>query len=111
MSPSTPKKLITVIGATGAQGFAVIEALLKPSSDGTPSPYSVRALTRNKTSERARELQARGVELIQGISELQLRKTHFSNLYCAGQFEDFKSVKKAFEGAYGAYVNTDGLTV
>ena len=39
-------KLILVIGGTGAQGQAVVKALLEPSSDGAPSPYTVRILTR-----------------------------------------------------------------
>ena len=62
----TGKKLILVIGATGAQGIAVIDALLAPSDDGTPSPYSVRALTRSPDSRRAQELTAKGVECVKG---------------------------------------------
>lgn len=61
-------KLILVIGATGAQGRAVIKALLKPKEDGTPSPYTVRALTRDKTSGQAQELSALGVECVEGVS-------------------------------------------
>ena len=63
---TSQKKLILVIGATGAQGLAVIDALLSPSEDGTPSPYAVRALTRDAKSGRAQELAAKGVELFQG---------------------------------------------
>lgn len=59
-------KLILVLGATGAQGLAVVDALLAPASDGSPSPYSVRALTRNPQNERALSLKARGVEVLQG---------------------------------------------
>lgn len=59
-------KVILVLGATGAQGLAVIDALLAPGSDGSPSPYSVRAFTRNPQNERAQSLKARGVELVQG---------------------------------------------
>ncbi|PSR99449.1 hypothetical protein PHLCEN_2v4128 [Hermanssonia centrifuga] len=50
---SQNKKLILVIGATGAQGLAVIDALLAPQADGSPSPYAVRALTRNPDHHRA----------------------------------------------------------
>lgn len=60
------KKLILVIGATGAQGLAVIDALLAPSSDGKPSPYSVRALTRDPDSRRSKDLKAKGVECVKG---------------------------------------------
>lgn len=64
----TIKKLVLVIGATGAQGLAVIDALLAPNGDGSPSPYSVRALTRDPSSKRAQELAAKGVECVKGIS-------------------------------------------
>ncbi|KAI0776595.1 NAD(P)-binding protein [Trametes elegans] len=60
------KKLILVIGATGAQSFAVIDELLAPTSDGTPSPYTVRALTRDTKSRRAQLLASKGVELAKG---------------------------------------------
>ena len=60
------KKLILVIGATGAQGIAVINKLLEPGADGSPSPYAVRALTRNPSSRRAMELEGKGVEIVKG---------------------------------------------
>jgi uncharacterized protein YbjT (DUF2867 family) len=43
-------KRILVIGGTGAQGLAVVKALLKPTSDGASSPYTVRILTRNPST-------------------------------------------------------------
>ena len=61
------KKHILVIGATGAQGLAVVDALLAPSEDGNPSPYTVRALTRNARGARAQELAGKGVELFEGL--------------------------------------------
>jgi uncharacterized protein YbjT (DUF2867 family) len=63
---SATKKLILVIGATGAQGLAVIDSLLAPGADGTPSPYSIRALTRDPSSPRAQSLAAKGVECARG---------------------------------------------
>ena len=63
---SSQKKLILVIGATGAQGIAVIDALLAPAEDGSPSPYAVRALTRDPESKRAQSLAVKGVELFEG---------------------------------------------
>ncbi|KAJ7836968.1 nmrA-family protein [Mycena leptocephala] len=72
-------KLILVIGATGAQGQVVVEALLAPDAHGNPSPYSVRVFTRDPTSKHALELTAQG------------------------SFEDFDSVADALEGAYGAW--------
>ncbi|KAI0342726.1 NAD(P)-binding protein [Trametopsis cervina] len=87
------KKLILVIGATGAQGQAVINSLLAAGPDGSPSPYTIRALTRNTSSQRAKDLSARGVEVVEGA------------------FNDFVAVEAAFRGVYGAWVNTDGFTV
>jgi uncharacterized protein YbjT (DUF2867 family) len=60
------KNLILVIGATGAQGLAVVDALLSPSADGSPSPYRVRALTRSPNGRRATELAQKGVEIAVG---------------------------------------------
>src|SRR6516164_5662980 len=39
--------LVLVVGGTGAQGQAVVKALVEPSSDAAPSPYTVRILTRD----------------------------------------------------------------
>lgn len=49
--------LIAVVGATGKQGGAVVDALLERGA-------AVRALTRDASSERARALAARGVEVV-----------------------------------------------
>ncbi|OCH84301.1 NAD(P)-binding protein [Obba rivulosa] len=87
------KKLILVVGATGAQGLAVIDSLLGPGANGSPSPYAVRAVTRDPLSRRAQALTARGVECVKGA------------------FDDFHSMLAAFQGVYGAWVNTDGYTV
>ncbi|KAG6900125.1 hypothetical protein C0993_002660 [Termitomyces sp. T159_Od127] len=87
------KKIILVIGATGAQGMKVIPALLSPSENGAPSPYAVRALTRDRNNKRAKELEALGVELFEG------------------RFDDFSTVAAALEGCYGAWINTDTKTV
>ncbi|KAI0059552.1 NAD-P-binding protein [Artomyces pyxidatus] len=86
-------KLILVLGATGAQGIAVIDALLAPAADGTPSPYSIRALTRDPDSRRAKELAARGVQIFKGDAT------------------DLPSVAAALRGVYGAWINTDGFTL
>ena len=48
---------VAVCGATGKQGGAVIDALLRRND------YPVRALTRNPESEAAKGLEARGVEV------------------------------------------------
>ncbi|KAI0700237.1 NAD-P-binding protein [Cerioporus squamosus] len=92
-STALSKKLVLVIGGTGAQGLPVVDALLKPSPDGSSSPYLVRVLTRDTTSARAQELVEKGVEVVKG------------------SVDDFNSVLAALEGAYGAFVNTDSFTL
>ena len=66
MTITEGKKLILVIGATGAQGIAVIDALLAPAKDGKQSPFAIRALSRDPESKRAKELTARGIEVVKG---------------------------------------------
>ncbi|KAJ7306888.1 NAD(P)-binding protein [Mycena albidolilacea] len=87
------ERLILVIGATGAQGRAVVDALLAPDGQGTESSYTVRALTRDPTSKNAQELTARGVECVKG------------------SFTDYAVVAETLQGAYGAWVNTDSFAV
>lgn len=115
-------KTILVIGATGAQGLAVVDALLAPAPDGSPSPYAVRALTRDPTNRRAQGLKAKGVELFQGNNCLFSRPETFSPgfnslvltvLYTrlTGNTDDLNSVEAALQGVYGAFVNVDSFTV
>lgn len=52
-------KVIFVTGATGKQGGAVVNHLLKEG-------YKVKALTRNPESEHCRQLKEKGVEIVQG---------------------------------------------
>ncbi|KAJ7133488.1 hypothetical protein C8R44DRAFT_829312 [Mycena epipterygia] len=56
----TSSRIVSVFGATGLQGSAVVDALLK---DGTFTP---RAIVRNLESEAALKLKERGVELVKG---------------------------------------------
>ena len=64
---ATDKKLIFLIGATGAQGMPIARELLRPQADGSPSPYALRALTRDPEHRRALELKELGVELVKGM--------------------------------------------
>ncbi|UCG60395.1 MAG: NmrA/HSCARG family protein [Candidatus Zixiibacteriota bacterium] len=78
------KKTIVVVGATGAQGGGLVRAILNdPKSD-----FTVRALTRNVKSDKAKNLIRMGAEVVQA------------------DVNDVESLKKAFEGAYGAYLVT-----
>ncbi len=78
------KKIIAVIGATGAQGGGLVRAILQ-DADGE---FAVRAITRDVNSDKAKALQALGAEVV------------------AGDVDDVASLTKAFTGAYGAYCVT-----
>ncbi|KAI0384317.1 NAD(P)-binding protein [Hypomontagnella monticulosa] len=79
-------RLIAIIGATGAQGIPVVRDLLK-SGD-----YTIRALTRDASSARFKELQSYGaVEPV------------------VGTFASEESLRATFRGAWGAFVNIDGF--
>lgn len=76
-------KLVTVVGATGAQGGSVVKSLLQ-----NKGLFSIRAVTRNPDSESAQTLRNSGVEIVKGDG---LNK------------EDMLA---AFKGAWAVYVNT-----
>jgi len=78
------KKIIAVFGATGAQGGGLARAILNDAN----SQFAVRAVTRDVTSEKAKELSRMGVELV------------------TADIDDPASMQKALEGAYGAYFVT-----
>ncbi|WDT77309.1 MAG: NmrA/HSCARG family protein [Candidatus Manganitrophus sp.] len=79
------KKIIAVVGATGAQGGGLVRAILNDKESG----FAVRALTRNVNSDKAKALAQQGVEVV------------------AADIDDVESVKKAFDGAYGAFCLTN----
>ncbi|KAK7035967.1 NmrA domain-containing protein [Favolaschia claudopus] len=56
----SPSRIVSVFGATGVQGSAVIDRLLK---DGSFLP---RAITRNPDSEAAAKLKSQGIEIAKG---------------------------------------------
>src|SRR5215471_8068801 len=74
-------KLILVIGGTGAQGQAVVKALVEPSSDGTPSPYTVRILTRNPDHPKVK------AELNQPNLDYGLKKGGYRPEYHCGHYD------------------------
>ena len=78
------KKIIAVVGATGSQGSGLVRAILEDKK----GDFTVRAITRNTESEKARELARMGAQVVQA------------------DINDVESLKKAFEGAYGAYLVT-----
>jgi len=78
------KKIIAVVGATGAQGGGLVRAI---HSD-PDSPFRARAITRNPGSDAAKALARLGAEVV------------------AGDVDDAASIERAFTGAHGAYCVT-----
>jgi uncharacterized protein YbjT (DUF2867 family) len=78
------KKIIAVLGATGAQGGGLVRAILRDMQGG----FAARAITRNADGEKAKELAKMGAEVV------------------SADIDNPDSMKKAFEGAYGAYCVT-----
>jgi uncharacterized protein YbjT (DUF2867 family) len=78
------KKIITVFGATGAQGGGLVRAIMQDKN----SEFTARAVTRDINSDKAKELAQLGAEVV------------------AADIDDPAAVDKALEGAYGAYFVT-----
>jgi len=78
------KKIIAVVGATGAQGSGLVRAIASDPGCG----FAARALTRDVNSAKAKELAALGAEVV------------------AADVNDPASLERAFRGAYGAYCVT-----
>lgn len=78
------KKVIAVLGATGAQGGGLVRAILNDPS----GEFAARAITRDKNSEKALQLAAAGAEVV------------------VAEADDRESLERAFGGAYGAFCVT-----
>lgn len=57
------KPILVVLGATGNQGGSILSYFLSLQSSGT-SPYTLRGITRDPTSEKSTKLSTQGVEMI-----------------------------------------------
>jgi len=79
------RKIIAVIGATGAQGGGLVRAIQADRSGS----FAARAITRNPNSEKAQALKASGVEVV------------------TADADDPASLERAFAGAYGAFCLTN----
>ena len=79
------KKIVAVVGATGAQGGGLVRAILSDKNAG----FTVRAITRDVQSDKAKGLAALGTEVV------------------AADLDSPESLKKAFAGAYGAFCLTN----
>ena len=80
--PESNAKTILVTGATGTQGGAVARELMKRG-------YSVRGLTRNPDSDRARALSDLGADMVRG------------------DYNDAASLAAAMSGIHGVFAVTD----
>ena len=79
------KKVIAIVGATGAQGGGLARAILNDPK----SEFSVRALTRNPESDKAKALADMGAEVVKA------------------DIDNIDSIRNAFKGAYGAFCVTN----
>ena len=78
------KKIIAVVGATGSQGGGLARAILSDKK----GDFIARAITRDPNSEKAQALAKAGTEVV------------------SANVDDVDSLKRAFDGAYGAYCVT-----
>ena len=76
-------RLITVFGATGAQGGSVVRAFLAEGK------FKVRGITRSVESKKAKELASQGVEMVQA------------------SLDEPESLRKAIAGSYGVFLLTN----
>ena len=79
------KKILGVVGATGAQGGGLVRAILADKS----GEFAARAITRNASSDKAMALANAGAEVV------------------TADADDPESMKRAFRGAYGAFCVTN----
>lgn len=79
------KRIIAVVGATGAQGGGLVRAILADAG----GEFAVRAITRDAGGEKARALAAQGAEVVQADAD------------------DAESLARALDGAYGAFFVTN----
>jgi len=79
------KKIIAVVGSTGAQGGGLVRAIVADPSSG----FAARAITRDVNKDKARALAAAGAEVV------------------SADLDNVESLKKAFAGAHGVYAVTN----
>ncbi|KAK6341484.1 hypothetical protein TWF696_008557 [Orbilia brochopaga] len=83
----TTPKLLTVFGATGNQGGSVIEHIL--AHPVLSKEYTLRGVTRSTTSDKAKALTQKGVEMV------------------SGDLNDYDSVSKAVAGSHTVFAVTN----
>jgi len=89
MNTINSKSIIVVTGATGMQGGSVVRSLVKNNAN----LFSVRAVTRNLDSEKAKDLKTLGVEVVKA------------------DYGDLPSLEEAFKGAHGVFCVTNFMEI
>jgi uncharacterized protein YbjT (DUF2867 family) len=79
------RKIIAVVGATGAQGGGLVRAILNDPHGG----FTTRALTRKTSSDKAQALAKAGAEVVEA------------------DLDSVESLTKAFTGAHGVFALTN----
>jgi len=79
------KKIIAVVGSTGAQGGGLVRAIVADPNSG----FAARAITRDVNKDKATALAAAGAEVV------------------SADLDNVESLKKAFAGAHGVYAVTN----
>lgn len=79
------RKVIAIVGATGAQGGGLVRAIMNDPGNG----FTARALTRDVNSDKAKGLSRLGVQIV------------------AADLDDIESLNRAFAGCYGAFCLTN----
>jgi len=64
------KKIIAVVGATGAQGGGLVRAILNDPDGG----FAARAITRDANSDKAKALARLGAEVAANAHDIETRK-------------------------------------
>ena len=78
------KKIIAVVGATGAQGGGLVRAITSDPNGG----FTARAITRDIASDKAQAVAKLGAEVV------------------AASIDEVASLKRAFSGAHGVFCVT-----
>ena len=79
------RKIIAIVGATGAQGGGLVRAILNDPNGG----FAARALTRKTTSDKAQALAQAGADVVEA------------------DLDSVESLTKAFAGAHGVFALTN----
>ncbi|KAG0651199.1 hypothetical protein D0Z07_2002 [Hyphodiscus hymeniophilus] len=98
------KKIITVFGATGAQGGSVVKAILGDSK--LRDSWTVRGITRDVSKPSAKALESQGAETV-AVSLLTLSLRTNLRYDIEANLDDASTLKSALKGAYAVFAVTN----